>query len=88
MSIAFWVCAGVTLVSSLVSAGFAVAGRRSASGDGRVPSEYALSRSIALVVISVAATLVGSNGFLAAAALAMIIVQGLDAVVGARARTD
>ena len=53
-----------------------------------MPSEYALSRSIALVVISVAATLVGSNGFLAAAALAMIIVQGLDAVVGARARTD
>ena len=83
MSVAYWVCAAVTVVSSVVSAGYAVAGLRAATGATRVPSLYALARSVALVAVAAASLFAGSIGFLAAAAIAMIVVQALDAVVGA-----
>ena len=85
MTIAFWICAAVTVVSSLVSAGYAVVGVRSAAEAVRIPSEYALSRSIALVVVAVSAMFVANVGFTAAAAIVMILVQAGDAIVGARA---
>jgi hypothetical protein len=44
---------------------------------------YALARSAALVVVAVVAAFVSSESFAAAAAVAMILVQALDAVVGA-----
>jgi hypothetical protein len=47
-----------------------------------VPSMYALARSMALVVVAVAAAFTSAVPFAAAAALAMILVQALDAVVG------
>ena len=84
MSVAYWVCAAVTVVSSVVSAGYAVAGLRAATGDARVPSMYALARRVAHVQVATVALFAGSIGFLAAAALAMIAVQALDAVVGAK----
>lgn len=84
MSTAFWACAIVTVISALVSAGYAVAGLNSASADGRVPSMYALARSAALVAVAIVGLFSGSTGFVAAAAVAMIAVQGLDAVIGAR----
>ncbi|WP_245933589.1 hypothetical protein [Arthrobacter livingstonensis] len=84
MSIAFWVCAVVTVISSLVSGGYAVAGFRSATEQSRVPSMYALARSLALVLVAIVGLLSSSIPFVAAAALAMILVQGLDAVIGAR----
>ena len=83
MTLAAWLCSAVTIVSSLVSLGFAVAGLRARNGTGRVPSEYALARSAALVVIAIVAPLTSDAGFIAAA-VAMICVQGLDAVIGAR----
>lgn len=86
MTIAFWICAAVTVVSSLVSAGYAVVGVRSAAEAARMPSEYALSRSIALVVVAISAMFVANVGFTAAAAIVMILVQAGDAIVGARAR--
>ncbi|GAA5230439.1 hypothetical protein [Arthrobacter cryoconiti] len=83
MSIAFWVCAVVTVISSLVSGGYALAGFRSATVESRVPSMYALARSLALVLVAIVGLLSSSIPFVASAALAMIVVQGLDAVIGA-----
>ncbi len=82
MFTAFWICAGLTLISALVSAGYATAAWRAASAESRVPSMYALARSVALVVVAVIGLFSASVAFVAAAALAMIIVQGLDAVIG------
>ncbi|PYI65979.1 hypothetical protein CVV68_16265 [Arthrobacter livingstonensis] len=45
---------------------------------------YALARSLALVLVAIVGLLSSSIPFVAAAALAMILVQGLDAVIGAR----
>lgn len=83
MSVDYWACAAVTVISSVVSVGYAIAGLRAATGEARVPSMYALARSVALMLVAAVALFAGSIGFLAAAALAMIIVQALDAVVGA-----
>ncbi|MET4004787.1 hypothetical protein ABIB48_003532 [Arthrobacter sp. UYCu511] len=84
MSIAFWVCAAVTVISSLVSGGYAVMGLQSATAESRIPSMYALARSLALVLVAIVGLLSSSISFVAAAALAMIVVQGIDAVIGAR----
>lgn len=83
MSIAFWICAVLTVISALVSGGYAVAGLGSATTAARVPSMYALARSAALVVVAVIGLFSSSIAYEAAIAIAMIIVQGLDAAIGA-----
>lgn len=82
MSAAFWVCAALTVISSLVSGGYAVTSLRTATPESRVPSMYALARSVALVIVAVVGLFSSSIAFEAAAALAMTLVQGLDAVIG------
>ncbi|ACZ23627.1 hypothetical protein Sked_37440 [Sanguibacter keddieii DSM 10542] len=47
---------------------------------------YALSRSVALVLVAVVAPVAGSVGFLAAVAVVMVVVQAGDSVVGAKVR--
>lgn len=85
MSVAFWVCGAVTFVSAGVSLGYSVAALRAAGAPGEVTaSRYAAARSVALLVAAVVGLCAGSVGFAAAVALTMIVVQGLDAVVGAR----
>lgn len=83
MSTAFWICASLTVVSSLVSGGFAANGLRAATRESRTSSMYALARSVALVVVAIVGLTSFSIGFEAAAALSMILVQGFDAVIGA-----
>ncbi|AAT88825.1 hypothetical protein ATY41_12160 [Leifsonia xyli subsp. xyli] len=43
---------------------------------------YAFARSLALVVVAVIALFTGAVPFVVAIAIAMIIVQGVDAVIG------
>lgn len=86
MTAALWMCSVLTIVSACVSLGYAAAGLRSASETGRLPSSYALARSAALVVVALIAPFTGSRGFIAAAAVAMICVQVLDAGIGAGSR--
>lgn len=83
MTLAFWVCGAVTLVSAGVSAGYALAGWRAASGSSKSASAYALARSVALLIVAAAALFVSSVAFLAAIAVAMTLVQAFDAVIGA-----
>lgn len=82
MSAAFWICASVTVISSLVSGGCAVIGLRTANLESRVSSMYALARSGALVVVAVLGLFSSSIAFETAAAVALILVQGFDAVIG------
>ncbi|MDR1118323.1 MAG: hypothetical protein LBL01_03370 [Bifidobacteriaceae bacterium] len=84
MPLAFWVCAGLTAVSAAVSLGFSVAGLKAADGPGsHTASRYALARSAALLAVAATAVFAGDVGFELAAAGAMVLVQALDAFVGA-----
>ncbi|WP_372983781.1 hypothetical protein [Microbacterium sp.] len=80
--ISFWICAVITFVSALVSLGYAAAGLRAAVADEITPSRYALSRSVALAATAAVALFTGSVAFVAGMAVAMIIVQAADAVIG------
>jgi hypothetical protein len=81
---AFWVCAGVTAASALVGLGYSVAAVVSALDQARVNAMYALSRSVALVAAVLVPIFSQTRSSLLTIALAMVIVQTLDAVVGAR----
>ncbi len=86
MPLAFWVCAAVTAISAAVSLFYSIAGLVAAGETDRTASMYASARSAALAVVAVAAIFVGSAPFLAAVAVAMIVVQAADAVVGSHIR--
>lgn len=81
---AFWVCATITAVSAFVSLGFALTALRSASAASRTNSMYAAARSLALAVTATVALFTRSDAFVEAIAVAMVIVQAVDAVIGAR----
>jgi hypothetical protein len=80
---AFWVCAGITAASALVGLGYAVAAVVSALDEARVNAMYALARSVALAVAVLVPVFSQTRSSLLTIALAIVIVQALDAVVGA-----
>ena len=80
---AFWTCAGFTLFSALVSAGFSLLSLRMAGGHEY--ALYAASRSVALPLAVLYAMATRSRGGVATAAVAMILVQDFDGVVVAPA---
>lgn len=82
MNLEYWVCTAITPISAAVSFGYAVGGLRASDQGSRTPSLYALSRSAALFAVAIAAPFTESVGFVAAAAVAMVIVQAGDAVIG------
>lgn len=82
MSASFWACALITAISAYVSLGYSVAGARSASGQGRTASLYALARSTALAVTATVVLVTHTPSWLKAVAVAMILVQAVDAVIG------
>ena len=83
---AFWICAGVTAASAFVSLGFSVAAVLSVLNDARTLAMYALSRSMALVAVSVVPLISQTRSSLLTIALAIVVVQALDAVVGGTIR--
>jgi hypothetical protein len=83
-SLAFWTCAVITTVSALVSAGFSVAGLFGPSG-GDILGRYAASRSIALLIGVLCCIGFRSRAAIAALALVMSLVQGVDGLIGALA---
>ena len=82
MSLAFFVCAVVTLVSAVVSLGFSLVAVWSSEGTERDVALYASVRSFAFLVLALVPWLSGSVSWLLAAGWGMTIVQGLDAGVG------
>jgi hypothetical protein len=83
MSMAFLICAAITTISALVSLGFSVAALLGAADQTRTLALYACARSTVFAVIGVYAFVSGSVQWLQAAATGMIIVQALDAAIGA-----
>jgi hypothetical protein len=84
MAFRFWICAAITGVSALVSAGFSVAGLIGpAAGD--TVARYAASRSVALLIAVLCCMALRSRKGIAALALVMSLVQGFDGIVGALA---
>jgi hypothetical protein len=86
MTMVLWICCLVTIVSAIVSFGYALAELQAATNPHRLPSAYALARSASLLLVAAVAPFTANVGFVAAAALAMIGVQLLDAVIGGRSR--
>jgi hypothetical protein len=84
MSRRFWICAIITAISALVSAGFSVAGLFGPSGSDSI-ERYAASRSVALLVAVLCCIGVRSRMGIAALALVMSLVQGFDGVIGSLA---
>ena len=85
---AFWICAGVTAASALVSLGFSVAAALSARHQARTGAAYVLPRSVALAAVSLVPLISQTRSSLLTIALAMTIVQALDTVVGRLRRFD
>jgi len=83
---AFWICAGVTAASALVSLGFSAAAALSARHQARTDAAYVLPRSVALAAVSLVPLIGQTRSSLLTIALAMVIVQALDAVVGSTIR--
>jgi hypothetical protein len=78
---------GITLLSAFVSMFFAVRSIRLAgTGDERTVALYAASRSVALFAVAVVPVFGHFAEWAIAVAMAMTIVQGLDALVGIRRR--
>jgi hypothetical protein len=84
MALRFWLCATITTISALVSAGFTVAGLIGPAG-GDDFARYAGSRSIALLIAALCGVALRSGKGIAALALVMSLVQGFDGLVGALA---
>lgn len=82
----FWVCAVVTFGSTLPGLGFSVVAIRSGEGEARTNAYYGFARCLALMIASAVVFINRSAAWLQAVALAMIIVQTIDAVIGAKLR--
>lgn len=84
MSAGFWVCAAITTVSAFVSLGYSVIALRGPDAAAATNAMYAFTRSLALAVLATLVLFTQSPSWLRAVALAMVLVQAGDAVVGAR----
>lgn len=78
------VCAALTVISAAVSFGYSAATTSGKTGPARTASRYALVRSTALLATATVALLTGSGPFVVAIAVAMILIQAGDALIGAR----
>ncbi len=79
---AYWTCAGFTLFSAIVSAGFSLLSLRMAGGHEY--ALYAASRSVALPLAVIYAMVLRSHGAIATLAVAMTLVQLFDGIVWLR----
>lgn len=84
MSSGFWACAAITTVSAFVSLGYSAAALRGSAGAATTNAMYAFTRSLALALTVTVVLLTQSTPGLRAVALAMVLVQAGDAVIGAR----
>jgi hypothetical protein len=85
VTVQFWICGLVTLVSAGISAGFSLAGLAGPDRGDRY-ARYAASRSVALLLTVLIAIVVRSSLAIVFVGIAMTIVQALDGVIGALGR--
>ncbi len=80
--IRFVVCLAITILSALVSLGFSTVAVMKSKGQARTIAYYAAARSLSFAVLSLVPVLTGSNAWLQAVAVGMIVVQSCDAAIG------
>jgi hypothetical protein len=73
----FWICAVVTIASTLTSAGFSVAAL-SSSGDAHVNAMYAASRSLSLAIAIILVVLIRSRVGLTALSVVLPLADGVS----------
>jgi hypothetical protein len=86
----YWLCAVFTLISSAVSFAFSVEASvksKSQKEDAFINAKYALSRSLALFIISTGLFVFINQTFLITMSLIMIFVQILDGIIGIKIST-
>lgn len=72
----------MTALSAFISLGFSLAAASNATGSARTLAIYACARSLALAIVSIGPFVTGAMQWLEAVAVAMIVVQTCDAVIG------
>ena len=82
----YLVLAVITLLSTLPSAWFSGLELRHPEAETRQVARYLMVRSLALLVVAVVPLVHRSAGWLVAVAVAMVLVQASDAVLGALRR--
>lgn len=81
----YYICAFFTLISAAVSFSFAIEAYSSAkkkASDSLITAKYAVSRSLALLIVSIGLIVFISRSYLIALAAAMILVQLFDGLIG------
>jgi hypothetical protein len=85
MTVQFWTCAAITLLSAGISAGFSLAALAGPDRGDRF-ARYATSRSVALLLTVLIAVIVRSRLAIVFLGITMTVVQALDGVIGALGR--
>ncbi|MBC6315343.1 hypothetical protein HCJ54_06755 [Listeria grandensis] len=80
----YYLCAFGTFISATVSFGFSVAAYRTATNDGVLNAMYAISRSLALLIVAIVPFFYHADTYLYAVAMVMILVQFFDGFIGIR----
>ncbi|GAX03894.1 hypothetical protein IWT140_01528 [Secundilactobacillus pentosiphilus] len=80
----YYICAIFTLISAAVSFGFSIETYSSAKkkSSSLTTAKYAVSRSLALLIVSMGLIIFISRPYLTALATAMILVQLFDGLIG------
>ena len=84
MNASFWVCFAITAISATVSLGYSV--HAAATQRTNQLAQYAAARSVALFAAVVVVAIMQSRSVLVPVAIAMVVVQALDALIGIPAR--
>ncbi|MBC6307973.1 hypothetical protein HCJ66_00270 [Listeria sp. FSL L7-1582] len=80
----FYFCAAMTFISAAVSFGFSIDAYRSATTETLSNAMYAVSRSLALLIATTVPFFYHVDAYLCAVAMAMILVQLFDGIIGIR----
>jgi hypothetical protein len=86
MTAAYIFCAIITTINAFISLGFSIAGLFQYKGTVYLASLYICARSLPLAGLAVVPFFYHSRPYLVAIAIAITLLQALDAVVGVKRR--
>lgn len=81
----YYICAAFTLISATVSFGFSIAAylnAREQNGSALTNAKYAVSRSLALLLVGIGLFFFREASFLIALSMVMIGIQLFDGIIG------
>jgi hypothetical protein len=78
----FTACLAITVLSAFVSLGFSIVAVMKEPAQTRTIALYAAARSLSFALVSLVPSITGSEAWLQAVAVGMIVVQACDAAIG------